>query len=755
MPWICLRLFACWLLLCVAASAGAATVAVDGSQAWPLGLHEQASTLKESSGVLSVEQAAARFEAEGEAAPQLHITPSRPSTGPATWLSVDFINIGNAPMPVVLVPGSPLLQQVDFYIHQDGRWRHTRAGSAVPMAEQAQASRVPELAFTLQPGVRVPVLVRAQSAKALKLNPRLYSAAAIQAREARAALWDGALVGGIMALGWSALLIFLFTRSSAFAWLSLLCVVVVLFETTIRGYTKLYLWPQAAEWGARSPTVLGVLSLFLAAGFILDLARTEGYKLPLRRVLLAFAGAQLALAIFALFGDLYVANWLSIYCATIFMATLAVIAIIFVRQQVPTARLMVLTTVFGLLSFALRIADDLGLIRSLFYWIGEDIQPNPVVALLGLCFNLVVLAAWISHVGKQRIAARAALATWQQSEQDRLREEVARQTQALNEALLYAEEKSRQKTQTLGYISHDLRAPLATIAGYVRLLNTQNEPQAEHIRAIERSVGYQLDLIDELMEYTKGELQPLDIVPVPTGLPSLLEEIASYAAALCARQHNQFAYEATSLLPANILADGRRLRQVLLNLLSNAAKFTHHGTIKLTVDAKRTGTQWLLRFAVQDNGTGIAIQSQSTIFDAFRQLQKVQGGVGLGLHIAQSIVQGMGAELEIRSAMGSGSIFSFQIQAQAVDEATAAMPAQLRLPRTTNTDSAQLAAPPAEHRLELAMLARDGRLSDIESWLENLQERHNAYLPFYDEVRRLLNILDFERIETLALSVDV
>src|SRR5690606_6080120 len=142
---------------------------------------------------------------------------------------------------------------------------------------------------------------------------------------------------------------------------------------------------------------------------------------------------------------------------------------------------------------------------------------NPIIALGGLATNLAVLTAWIVLIGKQRQAAQDTLIDWQAREQERLKEQIALKTTELNKALQYAEEKSRQKTETLGYIGHDLRAPTATIVGYTRLWgDVLTAEQDRNVKAIERSAQSQLKLIDELLEYAKNELKPRELKPSPT-----------------------------------------------------------------------------------------------------------------------------------------------------------------------------------------------------------------------------------------------
>src|SRR5690606_19378311 len=132
------------------------------------------------------------------------------------------------------------------------------------------------------------------------------------------------------------------------------------------------------------------------------------------------------------------------------------------------------------------------------------------------------------------------------------------------------------------------------------------------------------------------------------------------------QQGNRFVLEARTELPVQVRLDTRRLQQVLLNLLSNAAKFTRGGRISLVAEARQADQDWLLRFAVTDTGLGISLPQQTTVFEAFRQIQSAYGGVGLGLFIAQRIIEGMGGTLHVQSEPGQGSTFSFEIPAALV-----------------------------------------------------------------------------------------
>src|SRR5690606_22064683 len=130
---------------------------------------------------------------------------------------------------------------------------------------------------------------------------------------------------------------------------------------------------------------------------------------------------------------------------------------------------------------------------------------------------------------------------------------------------------------------------------------------------------------------------------------------------LGAHQENDFRCRVDGPIPAVVKLDGRRLQQILLNLISNAAKFTRRGTIELLVSASKIGVTTILRFAVTDSGVGIEPAAQPSVFNAFKQLDIRPGSAGLGLFIAQRIVENMGGKLMLESTPGIGSRFSFQI----------------------------------------------------------------------------------------------
>jgi PAS domain S-box-containing protein len=226
-----------------------------------------------------------------------------------------------------------------------------------------------------------------------------------------------------------------------------------------------------------------------------------------------------------------------------------------------------------------------------------------------------------------------------------------------------AEAATRAKSEFLANMSHELRTPLNGVIGYAQLLQrdrTLNTSQQEALDAISKCGSQLLDLINDVLDLSKIEAGRLDIEEAPTDLTKLVVDLRYVLADAVERKGLKLTLAVDEDVPRSVVLDGRHLRQVLLNLLGNAVKFTPAGEVRLVI-GRAEG--WRLRFTVHDTGIGIEREALTEIFEAFTQTKAgaAAGGTGLGLTISAHLVKKMGDALRVESVPGEGSAFSFTL----------------------------------------------------------------------------------------------
>ncbi|QEH41496.1 response regulator [Chitinophaga sp. XS-30] len=271
--------------------------------------------------------------------------------------------------------------------------------------------------------------------------------------------------------------------------------------------------------------------------------------------------------------------------------------------------------------------------------------------------------------------------------------------QARQELALKAEEleqSSRYKSEFLANMSHELRTPLNSILILARLLEEDKErnlteKQVQYAGIIHRSGSDLLGLINDILDLSKIEAGRIDMHIEPVPVASLVKEIEQLFAVVAQEKHIRFGTHIAPGVPDHIETDKQRLEQVIRNLLSNAFKFTPaEGAVQVrwTVEADE------LHIAVSDTGTGIPVEKQLLIFDAFRQADgstsRKYGGTGLGLSISKELIARLGGRIHLESKMGEGSTFTIIMPLTAPAQAPpaereASAPAFRELPHHVNT----------------------------------------------------------------------
>jgi GAF domain-containing protein len=229
-------------------------------------------------------------------------------------------------------------------------------------------------------------------------------------------------------------------------------------------------------------------------------------------------------------------------------------------------------------------------------------------------------------------------------------------------------EASERKSQFLASMSHELRTPLNAIIGLTEMMVTNaarfgTEKALEPLRRVNAAGNHLLSLINEILDLSKIEAGKLELNPEPVNLARLIDEVIGTAGQLAEKNQNRLVVEAQENVGA-LNADSMRLKQILLNLLSNACKFTKEGEVALRVRKVADGRDWI-ELSVADTGIGLTAEQQAKLFQDFTQADSLTarryGGTGLGLALSRKLARMMGGDVNVTSEPGKGSVFTVRL----------------------------------------------------------------------------------------------
>jgi len=370
---------------------------------------------------------------------------------------------------------------------------------------------------------------------------------------------------------------------------------------------------------------------------------------------------QRDLTLFFLFGDIILWSF-AIYATGAERSWLFFIPVLRVADQMQTTvRRCLAFTLWGVTCFAVMLG-----------WVvlvdGRGIHPAFVVTEL---IFIGVSGFYISMSARTSESRRAQMAAAIRMSRDLIRQ-LEEQSHALREAREHAEAASAAKSEFLANMSHEMRTPLHGVIGMLELA-ADGESSPQRLRQLEmarRSAEALLGTIDDILDFSKIEARKLDLEPVYFSLREMMHETMKPLGITAAGKGLALAYIVTQDVPDTLWADPIRLRQVVINLVGNAIKFTQAGEIAVRVTSEKRGDEKSVSigFEVRDTGIGIDVAQLSRIFQPFVQADsspsRRYGGTGLGLSIVSRLVEVMGGSIDVQSTPGRGSAFTFTVAAE-------------------------------------------------------------------------------------------
>ena len=598
----------------------------------------------------------------------------------AIWLRITIANKSEREIRRMLEIAFTHLHHVDFYEPADFGFTHISTGHSKPFAERLVNHRHFVFPLRIPAGSELTYYLRVATGTTLDIPTKLWEPKAFEKQSLNEYIGQALYFGMLLALGLYNFLLFVSLRDRTYLYYVMFVTANALSVIAFSGVAYQFLWPESPGWSMISSMIGFALTGITLLMFQRRLLATDVTVPMLDKVIRTF----IALNVLQMIGfwvlPYHKIIGIGITLDMMNMLLALIVGITCKLRGQRSARFFLLAfscLVFTAVLTALRSYGIKGIPNFISVYgiqIGSALEMLLLSLALADRFNqmkrekesaqqqLVDSLKRSERILEQRVAERT-------DELLRTNRELVEHEKALEAAKEVAEEASRMKSAFLANMSHEIRTPMNAVIGmaYLALRTDLNGKQRDYVEKIHRAAVSLLGIINDILDFSKIEAGKLTIETTDFSLHEVLANVSTVTSQRAAEKGLRYVFDVADDVPVHLSGDPLRLGQVLINLISNAIKFTPQGKVQMRCRVASNVPEGVqLRFEIEDTGIGMSPEQMSKLFQAFSQADdsttRKYGGTGLGLAISRRLVEMMGGSMSLQSQEGVGSTFTFTLR---------------------------------------------------------------------------------------------